>query len=147
MVFSQYGDAYENLATLAIIVYNLLFYLLAPIVVTFIKYKSQTSYQSTVARIVIICLIIDMIVLPVLTGANSQDWYIFKSAFQGKFTDTSDGWYDLIGRQIFKTMIVFSLQALIDFIVEKLTVVITQWFSKRSVDNLSAKSQMLVFID
>lgn len=62
-----------------------------------------------------------MIFLPVLIGANFSEYKFLNGVFNGKFTDFNDEWYRVIGRQIFVTTLIFSLQTLVDFLVEKLT--------------------------
>ena len=103
-----------------------------------IGYNVSSQLNNTVAYIIIVCLVVDMIFLPVLIGANFSEYTTFSKfyTFKGAYTDFNDEWYSQIGSQLVKTMIIFTFQPFIDFLVEIITARIYVYMANKNCDKL-----------
>lgn len=99
----------------SIIFINLLFYFIIIPLVKMIGFYRKHREEDHNCKLIVICLMLDMIVLPILIGANFKETN--KGAYDGKHTDFDADWYTEIGRQIVTTMIFFTFQPIIDFII------------------------------
>lgn len=70
-------------------------------IISRIGYHTKTEENRLAQYTIFFCLCIDMIILPILIGANVseiEDSKFSKSFFKGKYTDFDAGWYPDIGR-------------------------------------------------
>ena len=88
-----------------------------------------------------------MIILPVIIGINAMehaDNKLSNQVFKGRYTDFNAAWYADVGYQITITVIIFSLQPMIDIIVENLLLRASRNHMKKYVyneDNISQTSK------
>ena len=82
------------------------------------------------------CLMVDMVILPVLIGMNVMEHSVGNTSdtmFKGTYADFNGEWYKAVGFQIFLTMIIFSFQPMIDFLVEYVYWKVMRWYNKKYV--------------
>lgn len=125
VAYKKYSSYYFILTSILIIIYNSFFYTFTYPVISMIGYHTRTEENSVVSQMIIVCLVIDMILLPFMIGMNLIEYGSVKVNFlsffnTGKHTDFGAEWYSDIGKQLMITMIVFSLQPFIDFLTESL---------------------------
>ena len=80
-------------------------------IISRIGYHTKTEENKLALYTIFFCLCIDMIILPILIGANISeigDFKFSKKIIKGKYTDFDADWYPDIGRQITITMILFA---------------------------------------
>jgi len=86
-----------------------------------VGYYTKTEEIRFTGFTLFVCLTIDMCILPLFLGMNLMEHYdnkITQALFKGKYTDFSSDWYPDVGFGIVITIIIFSFQPLIDFLVE-----------------------------
>ena len=123
MAYEKFSQSYYWLTSLSIIIFNALFYMIVEPMVQLIGLHKKTDVIRLAAYTTVSCLVVDMVLLPVMIGMNLvevSDNRISTSVFRGKYTDFSEAWYPDIGRQLLTTMILFTFQPLIDFLLEYL---------------------------
>lgn len=113
--------------------------------VQLIGLHKKTDVLRLAAYTTIACLVTDMIILPIMIGMNLvevSDNRISTTVFRGKYTDFSEDWYPDIGRQLLTTMILFTFQPLIDFLIEYLLTLISRaWCRHIRYKNLKRSEQ------
>ena len=96
MYFRRFSDSYTLIVSLFIIIFNALFYVIVRPLVLMIGYRMKTSEEMLVSLTVFGCLFVDMILFPLITGANLTEYYSedFDSRiFVGTDTDFGSTWY------------------------------------------------------
>ena len=82
------------------IIFNAIFYTVVEPFIDLIGVHKKTEREILNLFTITICLIVDMIILQVLLGANLvevSDNKITATVFRGKYTDFTDEWYSNIG--------------------------------------------------
>ena len=77
-------------------------------VVEKIGYHYRTKENKVNLKLIVLCYMIDMTILPILIGSNFSEYFIW-SVFGGKHTDFSSEWYTDVGYQISFNMTLFAL--------------------------------------
>jgi hypothetical protein len=99
--YEKMSSSYYIMVTIVILVYNMLFYMLVQPIVQLIGFHVRTNEIRLTSFTVFVCLIVDMIFLPLVLGANfiehSDNNKIVEKIFKGKHTDFSHGWYSDVG--------------------------------------------------
>lgn len=131
--------------SISIIIFNTLFYVFTPPAVESIGLNLKTDETRMICNGITYCLLVDMIVLPVMIGTNLSEYTTFGEKdivedvlntlgiMWGRNTDFGARWYPDTGQIIMMTMIIFSIQALIDFLVDWLLVSLGRCYTRRWV--------------
>ena len=99
-MYQKFSSSYYWLTSILIIVYNALFYIFTWPVVCYIGYIHKTDLNKVVCLTIVVCLIVDMIFLPIMIGMNLVEyghlsWFKFFNS--GKHTDFGAKWYTDVG--------------------------------------------------
>lgn len=133
------------LISIVIIIFNAFFYILTPPFIQKIGLNLKTDETRMIVNAITICLVVDMIVLPMTIGMNLQEYTVmgkddivedvlwFLGIYWGRNTDFGANWYTDTGNIIMMTMLIFSFQPIIDFITEWATVAIYRCCVIRSI--------------
>lgn len=70
----KFSSIYYWLTSLTIIVYNSFFYMFTYPIIGLIGYHLKTDLTKQVSYTIFMCLCVDMILLPILIGANSIEY-------------------------------------------------------------------------
>ena len=140
----KFADSVYWIISISIIIFNSLFYVFTPPVVEIIRQNLKTDQTRTITIVITFCLLVDMIVLPMVIGMNLIEYTRFDDQedvvedtlkalgfLWGKHTDFGGSWYPDTGNMIMMTMIIFSIQAIIDFIVEWIVIAIYRCYSRK----------------
>ena len=123
----KFSTYFHIILAITIIIINTIFSLIIEPMVDRIGFHKRTNAVLTKAQLIVMCYILDMWLLPIMVGLNLSEYGF--SEFKGNFTDFGEGWYAQVGQHIFMSMLIFSLQPIIDFLVEYLTIHLTRYFS------------------
>lgn len=136
ILYEKYTDYYYWITSFIIILYNYCFYMTTLPIISCVGFHLRTYQYRLVTMIIFICLIIDTIALPLLTGANFieyNDKQGMDKVFTGKHTDFGDEWYLDVGYQYVTTMVVFIINPFIDFLTEYIEVSIHRCYARKYV--------------
>jgi len=91
-----------------------------------------------------VCLFIDIILLPLLIGANFIEYKFLTRVFTGRNTDFGEYWYEEVGKEYLITMIIFSFNPLIDFCLEYIEVSLHRWHARKHIYDPKMKRNSLI---
>lgn len=138
--------------SIMIIVFNSLFYVFTPPFIQGIGMNLKTDETRMIVNAITVCLVVDMIVLPMVIGMNLQEYTVmgeedavedvlyFLGIMMGRNTDFGANWYLDTGNLIVMTMLIFSFQPIIDFVTEWITCVIYRCCMRRAFEKEQKKS-------
>lgn len=143
----QFQTAIYWCISIMIIIFNALFYVFTPPFIESIGMNLKTDETRMIVNAITVCLVVDMIVLPMVIGMNLQEYTTmgkedtvedvlkFLGIKWGRNTDFGANWYIDTGAIIMMTMLIFSFQPVIDFLTEWITCVIYRCCINRSYAN------------
>jgi hypothetical protein len=118
VTYNKLSSVYYWLASIAVLLVNLLFYLIVDPLVRQIGFQQKRT-ESLMSFITIsILLYVDLVVMPIMLDMNLiefDEYHISKAIFQGRHTDMGAGWYEDTGGELIRTTLLFALQTLLDF--------------------------------
>lgn len=147
----QFKDLIYWVLSISIIIFNSLFYVFTPPAVQSIGLSLKTDETRMICNGITYCLLVDMIVLPLLIGMNLSEYTTFgeQDAVEdflnalgimwGRNTDFGARWYTDTGAIIMMTMLIFSFQPAIDWLVEWLLTALGRCYTRRFVYGEKAK--------
>lgn len=141
----KFQDTIYWILSIGIIIFNSLFYVFTPPAVQSIGLSLKTDETRMICNGITYCLLVDMIVLPIAIGMNLSEYTTFGKEdsvedflnalgiMWGRNTDFGARWYTDTGAILMNTMVIFSIQPIIDFLVEWLLVSIGRCYTRRWV--------------
>jgi hypothetical protein len=121
VTYDKLSDAYYWLASVAILLVNLVFYMIVDPLIRQIGLLQRRTESVMAFVTMTILLYVDLCIMPIMLDMNLvefDEYHITKSAFQGKHTDMGALWYTDTGAGLIRTMIIYALQTPVDFVVD-----------------------------
>lgn len=145
--------------SISIIIFNMFFYILTPYYVQSIGMNLKADETRLNINTITFCLVTDFILLPLVIGMNLSEYTVFgqEDLFEdilkflgikyGHNTDFGKNWYPDAGAAMMMPMIIFSIQPIIDFLTEYLTVCICRRMAKKKWDKANKEQSASVKTD
>lgn len=150
----KFNDGFYVLLSVSILILNTIFYWIVIPLVETIGYRHRTEENRVSCLLIIACYFMDMVLLPVIIGANFtevSDHRVAHAIFAGRYTDFDAGWYADVGHQICFNMTLFGLQPLIDYFMESMLCSFYRCYYRRYVYRVGANDahqhDYLAFLD
>lgn len=100
----------------AVVIVNVILQMIIIPLVESIGLHRKTLFELYNCIIIVVCQFSDTIMIPLAVAMNFKEYGM--TSFTGNFSDIEAGWYTQVGGHVFTTMIIFTFNPVIEYVIE-----------------------------